>query len=190
MQRRSARTARGRQRGQVAADKSEVELARTLTFANTAMSTAFTGLARAAYEEALDYSRERVQGGKAICEHQLVQKRLFEMFAKVEACRSLSRAAMIYNQTSANPSLEHAIAAKTFCTQASFEVTSDALQVFGGNGLSKEYPMEKFFRDARASLIEDGTNDILSLAGAQRILTTAANGAPGAVAANRHTAAH
>jgi alkylation response protein AidB-like acyl-CoA dehydrogenase len=148
----------------------ELELERTLTFANTAMSVAFTGVARAAYEEALDYSKQRVQGGQAICEHQLVQKHLFEMFTKVEACRAMSRAVMIYNQTSTAPSLAHAIAAKTFCTQASFEVTSDALQVFGGNGLSKEYGIEKLFRDARASLIEDGTNDILSLAGARQIL--------------------
>jgi len=158
-----------------------------LTFANTAMSVAFTGLARAAYEEALDYSRDRVQGGKAICEHQLVQKHLFEMFTKVEACRALC-AAMIYNQTSATPSLEHAIAAKTFCTQASFEVTSDALQIFGGNGLSKEYPMEKFFRDARASLIEDGTNDVLSLAGARQIIAKSANGGNGTI--NHQPAAH
>ena len=165
-----------------AADGYEAELSRTLTFANTGMSAAFTGLARAAYEESLDYSRQRVQGGKAICEHQLVQKHLFEMFTKVEACRALSRAAMIYNQTSATPSLEHAIAAKTFCTQASFEVASDALQVFGGNGLSKEYPMEKLFRDARASLIEDGTNDVLSLAGARQILGKAINGVDGAAA--------
>jgi alkylation response protein AidB-like acyl-CoA dehydrogenase len=162
----------------------EVELTRTLTFANTAMSVAFTGLARAAYEEALEYSRGRVQGGKPICEHQLVQKHLFEMFTKVETCRALSRAAMIYNQGSATPSLEHAIAAKTFCTQASFEVTSDALQVFGGNGLSKEYPMEKLLRDARASLIEDGTNDILSLAGARRILAATNGGHPGYSAAS------
>jgi alkylation response protein AidB-like acyl-CoA dehydrogenase len=69
--------------------------------------------------------------------------------------------------------LQHAIAAKTFCTQASFEVASDALQIFGGNGLSKEYPIEKLFRDARASLIEDGTNDVLSLAGARHILAQA-----------------
>jgi alkylation response protein AidB-like acyl-CoA dehydrogenase len=170
-----------------AADGYEKELTRTLTFANTAMSVAFTGLARAAYEAALDYSRDRVQGGKPICEHQLVQKHLFEMFTKVEACRTLSRAVMIYNQTAATPSLEHAIAAKTFCTQASFEVTSDALQVFGGNGLSKEYPMEKFFRDARASLIEDGTNDVLSLAGARQIIAKSANGGNGA-ADNRRAA--
>jgi alkylation response protein AidB-like acyl-CoA dehydrogenase len=83
----------------------------------------------------------------------------------------------VYNSGSGKPSLEHAIAAKTFCTQASFEVTSDALQIFGGNGLSKEYPVEKLFRDARASLIEDGTNDVLSLAGARKIIAAAANGA-------------
>ncbi len=62
------------------------------------------------------------------------------------------------------------MAAKTFCTEAAFEVASDAVQLFGGNGLSKEYPVEKIFRDARAALIEDGTNDILSLAGMQLVL--------------------
>jgi alkylation response protein AidB-like acyl-CoA dehydrogenase len=137
------------------------------------MSAVFTGVARAAFEAALDYSRQRIQGGKPICEHQLIQKRLFEMFTKVEACRRLSRAAMEYNDAAAIPALEYAMAAKTFCTQAAFEVASDALQVFGGNGLSKEYGIEKIFRDARASLIEDGTNDMLSIAGARLILAQA-----------------
>jgi alkylation response protein AidB-like acyl-CoA dehydrogenase len=154
----------------VNSDTYEQRTIATLTGANGGMSTAFTGLARAAYEAALEYSKERVQGGRPICEHQLVQKRLFEMFTKVEACRALSRAVTVHNSSSGAPSLQHAIAAKTFCTQAAFEVTSDAVQIFGGNGLSKEYPVEKMFRDARASLIEDGTNDVLSLAGARRIL--------------------
>ena len=82
---------------------------------------------------------------------------------------------MVYNEKSSNPSLEHAIAVKTFCTQAAFEVASAALQMFGGNGLSKEYTIEKLFRDTRASLIEDGTNEVLSLAGARRILVNDAN---------------
>src|SRR5208337_1729572 len=142
----------------------------TLTGANGGMSTAFTGLARAAYEAALDYSKERIQGGQPICEHQLVQKRLFEMFTKVEACRALSRAVTVYNSSSGAPSLQHAIAAKTFCTQTAFEVANDALQIFGGNGLSREYRVEKLFRDARASLIEDGTNEVLSLTGARHLL--------------------
>lgn len=155
----------------------EMGLARTLTAANSAMASAFTGVARAAYEEAFAYSQQRVQGGKPICEHQLVQKRLFEMFTRVEACRMLSRQAMIYNQTSATPSLEHAIAAKTFCTETAFQVAHEALQMFGGMGLSKESPIEKFFRDARASLIEDGTTDVLSLVGARRLLARDGAGA-------------
>jgi alkylation response protein AidB-like acyl-CoA dehydrogenase len=144
-----------------------------LTKANGTMSAVFTGVARAAFEAALDYSKERIQGGKPICEHQLVQKHLFEMFTKVEACRRLSRAAMEYNDAAAIPALEYAMAAKVFCTQAAFEVASDALQVFGGNGLSTDYGIEKIFRDARASLIEDGTNDMLSLSGMQLVLMRA-----------------
>jgi alkylation response protein AidB-like acyl-CoA dehydrogenase len=142
----------------------------TLTRANGFMAATFTGVARSAFEAALAYSKERVQGGKPICEHQLVQKQLFEMFTCVEACRALSRAVIDYNDRMMASALEHAIAAKVFCTQASLDVASKALQIFGGNGLSKEYPIEKIFRDARASLIEDGTNDVLSLAGARRIL--------------------
>ncbi len=142
----------------------------TLTNANSTMACVFTGVARAAFEAALDYSKDRIQGGKPICEHQLVQKRLFDMFTRVQACRALSRAVMVHNDPPPAMDLEYAIAAKTFCTQASFEIASDALQIFGGNGLSREYPIEKIFRDARASLIEDGTNDVLSLTGALRIL--------------------
>jgi alkylation response protein AidB-like acyl-CoA dehydrogenase len=143
---------------------------KVLSSANGTMGAVFTGVARAAFEAAFDYSRERIQGGKPICEHQLVQRRLFDMFTKVEACRRLSRASMAYNDNAAIPALEYAMASKTFCTQAAFEVASDAVQLFGGNGLSKEYPVEKIFRDARAALIEDGTNDILSLAGMQLVL--------------------
>jgi alkylation response protein AidB-like acyl-CoA dehydrogenase len=156
----------------------ELTLDATLALANAAMSAIFTGLARAAYEAALAYSRQRVQGGKAICEHQLVQKRLFDMFTRVEACRALSRGAMIYNHATLPPAIEYSIAAKTFCTEAALEVTSSAMQLFGGNGLSKEYELEKLFRDARAALIEDGSNDVLALVGARRLLARAAAAAP------------
>jgi alkylation response protein AidB-like acyl-CoA dehydrogenase len=154
-------------------DNFELLGAKVLSMANGTMGAVFTGVARAAFDAAFDYSRQRVQGGKAILEHQLVQKHLFEMFTKVEACRQLSRASMEYNDRAAIPALEYAMAAKTFCTQAAFEVASDALQMFGGNGLSKEYQIEKIFRDARASLIEDGTNDVLSLAGMQLVMMRA-----------------
>lgn len=157
----------------------EVTLDLTLALANAAMGAVFTGVARAAYEAALAYTTARIQGGKRLCEHQLVQKRLVDMFTRVEACRQLSRAAMVYNHATLPPATEYSIAAKTFCTEAALEVASSALQLFGGNGLSREYPIEKIFRDARASLIEDGSNDVLSLVAARRLLAAAPGDATG-----------
>jgi alkylation response protein AidB-like acyl-CoA dehydrogenase len=147
----------------------EAVLDQTLALTNAAMGAVFTGVARAAYEHAFTYTGVRLQGGRPIREHQLVQKHLFDMFTKVETSRALSRAAMTYNAGSKTPSLEHAIAAKTYCTQACVEVADTGLQLLGGNGLSREYPLEKLYRDARASLIEDGANDVLALVGARRL---------------------
>ncbi len=142
----------------------------TLASANAGMGAAFTGVARAAFEEALSYSRTRVQGGRPICEHQLVQAKLFDMFAKVEQARQISRAALIYNSTTIPPVLPYSIASKVTCTQAAFEVASDAVQIFGGLGLCKELLVEKLFRDARAALIEDGVNEVLGLVAARQVI--------------------
>jgi alkylation response protein AidB-like acyl-CoA dehydrogenase len=140
-----------------------------LTQANGGMGVTFVGVARAALELAVDYAKERIQGGVPIIEHQSVKLRLFEMFRKVEAARALARRVIIYNSTSTAPQLHYAIASKVTATNTCYEVASSAVQVFGGNGLSREYPIEKVMRDARASMIEDGCNDILSLAGAERL---------------------
>jgi alkylation response protein AidB-like acyl-CoA dehydrogenase len=126
-------------------------------------------LARAAYEEALEYAKNRIQGGKPIFEHQLIKHKLFKMFTKIETARAFSRAAMIYNYNNTPPKIEYSIASKVYCTDVAMEVTNDAIQIFGGNGLSREYPVEKFFRDARAGLIEDGANDSLMITGAHHL---------------------
>ena len=139
-----------------------------LTTANAHMGTTFVGVARAALEHALEYSRERVQGGVPIFEHQNVKGKIFHMFSQVEAARSLARRVILYNSTQP-PLIQYSIASKTFCTQTAFDVASQALQIFGGNGLSREYPIEKLLRDARASMIEDGCNDILALVGAEKL---------------------
>jgi alkylation response protein AidB-like acyl-CoA dehydrogenase len=141
-----------------------------LSGANSFMGATFTGLARAAFEEALDYARARVQGGKPIAEHQAIQLKLIDMFTKVECARALSRKSMVYNAITTPPSTQHSMASKVFCTQASFEVASDALQVFGGYGLARGMLVEKLIRDARAALIEDGTNEVLSLAAARKVI--------------------
>ncbi|MBP1686491.1 MAG: acyl-CoA dehydrogenase [Deltaproteobacteria bacterium] len=143
-------------------------LEHTLAHANAAMGVQFVGLARAGYELALEYAKQRVQGGVPIFEHQNVKARLFKMFMKVEAARALSRRVWLY--TAANPPLiQYSVASKVFCTNTAFEVASEAVQIFGGNGLSREYPIEKIFRDARASMIEDGCNEVLGLMAASRL---------------------
>jgi alkylation response protein AidB-like acyl-CoA dehydrogenase len=141
-----------------------------LAGANAYMGSTFTGVARAAFEEALTYAKGRIQGGVPIVEHQLVQKKLFDMFVKVEAARHLSRATVLYNSGTFPPGTQYSISSKVFCTQTAFEVASDAVQLHGGMGLTKEMLVEMLFRDARASMIEDGSNDILSLTAAQKII--------------------
>ena len=144
-----------------------------LAQANAFMGACFTGVARAAFEEALAYCKKRTQGGKLLCEHQLVQRKLFDMFTKVESARYLSRAALVYNSVTMPPVSRYGVASKVHCTQVAFEVASDAIQLLGGYGLSKEFLVEKLFRDARASLIEDGANDVLALGGAWQLINAA-----------------
>jgi len=136
------------------------------TGANTFMSSTFAGLAKAAFDEALRYSKERIQGGKPIFEHQNIKLKLMDMFIMVESARSLSRRTSLYNAANPPGSLTHAVGAKILSTESSFKVASEAIQIFGGNGLSKEYVIEKIFRDAKASMIEDGENSALSLTAA------------------------
>ena len=140
-----------------------------LTAANGGMGSIFVGVAQAALDLAIDYAKQRVQGGVPIFQHQSVKMRLFKMFRKVQAARALSRQVTLYNSINAPSKLHLAVASKVTSTNTAFEVASSALQIFGGNGLSREYPIEKLMRDARASMIEDGCNDLLSLVAAESL---------------------
>ena len=139
-----------------------------LALANASMGALFVGLARAAFELALQYAKERVQGDAPIFAHQSVRGRLFKMFMNVEAARSLAWRVTLFNATNL-PQVQFSIASKVFGTTTAFETASAALQIFGGNGLSKEYPIEKILRDARASMIEDGCNEVLGLLAATKL---------------------
>jgi alkylation response protein AidB-like acyl-CoA dehydrogenase len=149
-------------------DLYSIGLETMLAHANAGMGQIFVGITRAAYEHSLAYAQERVQGGVPIFEHQSVKSRLFKMFTKFEAARALARRVAMHNAGGA-PQIASCIASKIFCTNTAFEVASEAVQIFGGNGLSREYPVEKLLRDARASLIEDGCNEVLSIVGAARL---------------------
>ena len=146
-------------------DKAIISFISTLTFANMEMAATFTGVARAAFEHALAYVHERKQGGVPIIQHQSVQMRTFNLWQKVETARAITQRVFDYNYSDNGPHLLASVTSKTQVTDTAFEVASEALQLFGGNGLTREYPIEKVMRDARASMIEDGENNILKLKG-------------------------
>jgi len=143
-----------------------------LSIGNSCMGAIFVGTARAAYELALAYAHERKQGGVPIITHQNVAYRLFHMYRKVEAARALARRAMAYNFIQPVPALQVAMAAKVTGTQAAFDVASEALQIFSGAGIRRDQPIEKIFRDARLSMIEDGCNEVLAIKGGAYLATS------------------
>jgi alkylation response protein AidB-like acyl-CoA dehydrogenase len=90
----------------------------------------------------------------------------------VEVARQITRAAYIYNQNTSTPAEEYSIFAKIQGTEAAYSNTHEAIQIFGGNGVAKEYLIEKLFRDARPTLIEDGSNDTLAIGAGHKIIET------------------
>jgi len=154
----------------------ELRVGQIICVTSCFMGAAFTGLARAAFEEALNYSRNRIQGGKPLCEHQLIKEKLYKMFEKVESSRYYTRKVMehvwnrIYTERTYDASPRHAVSAQIYGKRSAFEVATEALQIFGGYGLTKDFLIEKLFRDARAGLVEDGTIEVLGLSAAYNIV--------------------
>jgi acyl-CoA dehydrogenase len=127
------------------------------------------GIARRALEECLDYAREREAFGSAIAEFQAVQFMLADMAKDIEASRLLTMqcAWMIDNGMRAS---KQSSMAKCFATDAAMKATVDAVQIFGGNGYTKEYPVEKLMRDAKLMQIYEGTNQIQRVVIARELL--------------------
>ena len=119
------------------------------------------GLAQGALEAAVDYARERVQFGHPIISLQAVQHMLADMAIQVEAARALVyAAARTVDSGAKNVSGESAMA-KVFASDVAMKVTTDAIQILGGLGYMRDYPVEKMFRDAKIMQIYEGTNQVL-----------------------------
>ena len=121
------------------------------------------GMARAAFEAALRYAKERVAFGQPIFEHQAVSFRLADMATRIEAARQLIRHAAALKDAG-RPCLKEAAMAKLFASEMAERVCSDAIQIHGGYGYVADYPVERIWRDVRVCQIYEGTSDI------QRIL--------------------
>jgi alkylation response protein AidB-like acyl-CoA dehydrogenase len=117
------------------------------------------GMARAAFEAALAYAKERESFGKPIFEHQSVQFRLSEMAMQIEAARQLILHAASLKDAGV-PCLKEAAMAKLFASEMAERVVSNAMQVFGGYGYVADFPIERIYRDVRVCQIYEGTSDI------------------------------
>ena len=141
---------------------------RTLDHTRPGTAAGAVGVARAAYEHSVEYSRERVQFGQPIAMNQGVNFLIADMAAEIEAARLLTwQAAWLLDQGK-RATLQSSFA-KRFASDTAMKVTTDAVQIFGGYGYIKEYPVEKLMRDAKLFQIYEGTSQIQRLVIAREI---------------------
>jgi alkylation response protein AidB-like acyl-CoA dehydrogenase len=127
------------------------------------------GIARAAFEEAIKYSQQRRTFGKPISEHQAIQLKLADMATKIEASRLLIYSAAEKKDKGERCDLEAGMA-KLFATEAAQECSLEAMRILGGNGYAKDFPVERYYRDAPLLIIGGGTNELQRLIIARNLL--------------------
>lgn len=142
---------------------------KTLDAARPFVGAVSVGLCQAAFDAAVKYSKERQQFGKPIASFQLVQAMIADMAMQLEAARLLVYKACWMKDQNVEYTKESAIA-KCFAADAAMNITTNAVQVLGGYGYSKHYPVEKYMRDAKIMQIYEGTNQIQRLVIANNIL--------------------
>lgn len=133
---------------------------KTLDSSRTGVGAQGVGVAQGAIDEALKFARQRVQFGQPVASFQAVQHMLADMQTLTEAARSLVYSVARYIDSGAKDISRASAMAKLFATDVAMKVTTDAVQVMGGSGYMKEYPVEKMMRDAKILQIYEGTNQI------------------------------
>lgn len=134
---------------------------KTLDLTRPGIGAQAVGLAQGALDAALEYARQRRQFGNAISAFQAVQHMLAEMATRIEAARCLVYATARLIDSGAKDFSKEAAMAKVFASDVAMEATTDAVQIFGGYGYARDYPVEKMMRDAKVTQIYEGTNQIL-----------------------------
>jgi hypothetical protein len=128
------------------------------------------GIAQGAYEVALEYSKERYQFGKPICEFEAIQFKLADMATQIEAARLLTLRAA-YLKDNHQPTTKESSMAKLFASEMAVKVCEEAIQIHGGYGYTKDYPPEKYWRDAKICTIGEGTSEVQRLVIARQLLS-------------------
>ncbi|MCB1161197.1 hypothetical protein KDL67_00770, partial [bacterium] len=145
----------------------------TLDRARPGVAAQGVGLAQGAMEYASIYANRRRQFGQPIGSFQMIQGMLADMSARVEAARYLVYAAARNIDDNASNVSKLAAEAKLFATDTAMQVTTDAVQIFGGYGFMKDYPIEKYMRDAKITQIYEGTNQVQRMVISRAVLKEA-----------------
>ena len=127
------------------------------------------GIAKGAMRAALDYSKEREQFGKAISRFQAISFKLADMATEIEAAELLTRNAGMLKDAGSSVTRQSAMA-KLYASEVSVRVANEAVQIFGGYGFTKEYPVEKYYRDCKLCTIGEGTSEIQRLVISRELL--------------------
>ena len=143
---------------------------KTLDHTRVTIAAQAVGVAQGALDYALQYAKERKQFGQAIAEFQGLQFMLADMGMKVEAARQLTYAAAARSERGDSDLTFFGAAAKCFASDVAMEVTTDAVQVLGGYGYTRDYPVERMMRDAKITQIYEGTNQVQRIVMARQLL--------------------
>ncbi len=150
---------------------------RTLDKARPGVGAQAVGIAQGALDEALRYSRQRVQFGQAISSFQGIQFMLADMATQIEAARALVYSVARHIDSGSKEYSKESAMAKLFASDVAMRVTTDAVQIFGGYGYMQDYPVEKRMRDAKVTQIYEGTNQVQRVVIAARLIRETALGA-------------
>jgi len=150
-----------------------LHLLQTLNRSRVSVAALSVGLATGAYQEAIKYTRQREQFGQKIIRFQVLQHMLADMLVKIETARALTYQASLYTVNEHPLTSTFSAMAKYYASEIAMQVATDALQLHGGYGFSKEYPLEKMFRDAKILSIYEGTNQMLKNQIGDHIVRTA-----------------
>jgi butyryl-CoA dehydrogenase len=142
----------------------------TLDHSRIGIAAQGIGIARACFEASVEYARTRESFGRRLAEHEAIAFQIADMKLKIEAAKGLTYRAALHSEKPERRHSKQSSMAKVFATEAANAIAAQAVQIFGGYGYSREYPVERYYRDARVTTIYEGTSEIQRIVISKNIL--------------------
>ena len=142
----------------------------TLDHSRIGIAAQGIGIAQAAYEQSVEYAQTRESFGRKLAEHEAIAFQIADMRVQIDAARALTYRAALWSEKPGTRFSKESSMAKVYATEAANAIAARAVQIFGGYGYSKEYPVERYYRDARVTTIYEGTSEIQRIVISKNVL--------------------